>query len=162
MADAVVDVHHVNVIDRVEVADHVSCREHDTAIDHVPMLAGSCALDLGRPRQALSFFDTAGTADYSAAGYARDNAFFLTRRLPYPPRRSARQGNVCPYPRAGGYARLPPADQQHIERRRAPAEDIMAASATLKPDDGPDPLSMGSRPHVVLVADGSGSRKRNS
>lgn len=43
------------------------------------MLAGSCALDVGDPRQALRFFEAARAADYSADGNVRDNALFLTR-----------------------------------------------------------------------------------
>jgi tetratricopeptide (TPR) repeat protein len=43
------------------------------------MLAGSCALDLGDPRQALRCFDAARDADYNANGYVRDNALSLTR-----------------------------------------------------------------------------------
>lgn len=46
----------------------------------IEMLAGSCALDLQDPRRALSFFDAAHAADYSAGGYVRDQALFLTRR----------------------------------------------------------------------------------
>lgn len=46
----------------------------------IEMLAGSCALDLGEPDQALTFFDAAHAADYSAGGYIRDQALFLTRR----------------------------------------------------------------------------------
>jgi tetratricopeptide (TPR) repeat protein len=45
----------------------------------IEMLAGSCALDLGDPRQALKFFEAARVADYAAQGYVRDNALFLTR-----------------------------------------------------------------------------------
>jgi tetratricopeptide (TPR) repeat protein len=45
----------------------------------IEMLAGSCALDLGDPRQALKFFAAARAADYAADGYVRDNALFLTR-----------------------------------------------------------------------------------
>jgi tetratricopeptide (TPR) repeat protein len=43
------------------------------------MLAGSSALDLGDPRQALRCFDAARDADYNANGSVRDNALFLTR-----------------------------------------------------------------------------------
>ena len=45
----------------------------------IEMLAGSAALDLGDPRQALTFFDAARRAAYAADGYARDNALYLTR-----------------------------------------------------------------------------------
>ncbi|WP_326641868.1 hypothetical protein OG884_03000 [Streptosporangium sp. NBC_01755] len=45
----------------------------------IEMLAGSCALDLGHPRQALHFFEAARAAEYSADGYVRDNALYLTR-----------------------------------------------------------------------------------
>ncbi|MFI7536548.1 hypothetical protein [Streptosporangium sp. NPDC049376] len=45
----------------------------------IEMLAGSCALDLGDPRQALRFFEAARAAEYSADGYVRDNALYLTR-----------------------------------------------------------------------------------
>jgi tetratricopeptide (TPR) repeat protein len=45
----------------------------------IEMLAGSCALDVGDPRQALRCFDAARDADYNANGYIRDNALFLTR-----------------------------------------------------------------------------------
>jgi tetratricopeptide (TPR) repeat protein len=45
----------------------------------IEMLAGSCALDLGDPRQALRFFTAARAANYAADGYARDNVLFLTR-----------------------------------------------------------------------------------
>jgi tetratricopeptide (TPR) repeat protein len=45
----------------------------------IEMLAGSCALDVGDPRQALRCFDAARDADYNANCYIRDNALFLTR-----------------------------------------------------------------------------------
>lgn len=45
----------------------------------IEMLAGSCALDLGDPRQALRCFGAARDADYNDSGYVRDNALFLTR-----------------------------------------------------------------------------------
>ncbi|WP_326829757.1 hypothetical protein OIE13_06950 [Streptosporangium sp. NBC_01810] len=45
----------------------------------IEMLAGSCALDLGHPRQALHSFEAARAAEYSADGYVRDNALYLTR-----------------------------------------------------------------------------------
>jgi tetratricopeptide (TPR) repeat protein len=46
----------------------------------IEMLAGSCALDLGEPARALTYFDAAHDADYSVGGYVRDQALFLTRR----------------------------------------------------------------------------------
>ncbi|MGW4424528.1 tetratricopeptide repeat protein [Streptosporangium sp. NPDC004631] len=45
----------------------------------IEMLAGACALDLGDPRQALRSFEAARVAEYSADGYVRDNALYLTR-----------------------------------------------------------------------------------
>jgi tetratricopeptide (TPR) repeat protein len=43
------------------------------------MLAGSCALDLGRPDRALDHFATARQLHYAAEGYVRDDALYLTR-----------------------------------------------------------------------------------
>ncbi|WP_214106410.1 hypothetical protein [Acrocarpospora catenulata] len=43
------------------------------------MLAASCALDLGDPRRALTFFEAAKTAGYAADSSVRDNALYLTR-----------------------------------------------------------------------------------
>ncbi|MGB6163109.1 MAG: hypothetical protein WCF33_10865 [Pseudonocardiaceae bacterium] len=43
------------------------------------MLAGSCALDPGRPDRALDHFATARQLHYAAEGYVRDDALYLTR-----------------------------------------------------------------------------------
>jgi tetratricopeptide (TPR) repeat protein len=43
------------------------------------MLAGSCALDLGRPDRALDHFATARELHYAAEGYVRDDALYLAR-----------------------------------------------------------------------------------
>jgi hypothetical protein len=43
------------------------------------LLAGSSALDLKDPRQALSRFSAAQTDEYGAAGHVRDSVLYLTR-----------------------------------------------------------------------------------
>jgi tetratricopeptide (TPR) repeat protein len=45
----------------------------------IEMLAGSAALDLGEPAQALTHFHAARSAAYLADGYLRDGALFLAR-----------------------------------------------------------------------------------
>lgn len=45
----------------------------------IEMLAGSSALDLHQPRQALAHFAAARAAEYATSGHLRDGALYLTR-----------------------------------------------------------------------------------
>jgi hypothetical protein len=51
----------------------------DPVAQPLALLAGSSALDLKDPRQALSRFSAAQTDEYGAAGHVRDSVLYLTR-----------------------------------------------------------------------------------
>jgi tetratricopeptide (TPR) repeat protein len=91
----------------------------------IEMLAGSSALDLGDPRQALRCFDAARNADYNANGYVRDNALFLARAA----EANLALGNVS---EACGLASQALAQNTDIESARA-ADAIAAFRHQLQP-----------------------------